>query len=79
MGPYTRFDYFSARKQKLALIKRLIDHTYKISSEKFVQSDLEKFKSIFLSNDYPERILDRAFNQSKKKTNQLDPLNVQSI
>ena len=30
------------------------------------QSDLEKLKSIFLSNGYLERIHDRAFNQSEK-------------
>ena len=65
-GLYTRFDSFSARKQKLSLIKCLIDRTYKISSEKFLQSDLDKLKSIFLSNGYPEKILDRAFNQSEK-------------
>ena len=75
---YTRFDSFSARKQKGSLIKRLIDRTYKISPEKFLQSDLDKLKSIFLSNGYPERILDRALIKVKK-TNQLDPLNVQSI
>ena len=65
-GLYTRFDSFSARKQKVSLINCLIDRTYKISSEKFLQSDLEKLKFIFLSNGYLERILDRAFNQSKK-------------
>ena len=77
-GLYTRFDSFSARKQKLSLIKCLIDRTYKISSEKFLQSDLDKLKSIFLSNGYLERILDRAFNQSEKDK-PMDPLNVQSI
>ena len=65
-GLYTRFDSFSARKQKVSLINCLIDRTYKISSEKFLQSDLKKLKSVFFSNGYPERIHDRAFNQSEK-------------
>ena len=46
-GLYTRFDSFSARKQKLSLIKCLIDRTHKIASKKFLQSDLDKLKSLF--------------------------------
>ena len=65
-GLYTRFDFFSARKQKFSLIKCLISRTCKISSEKFLQNDLEKLKAIFLSNGYLERTLDGAFNQSEK-------------
>ena len=55
MGLYTKFDSFSARKQNLSLIKCLIDHTYKIPFERFLQSNLEKLKSIFLCNGYPEK------------------------
>lgn len=65
-GLYTRFDSFCPRRQKISLIKCLIDRIHKISSEKFVGKDLADLKSIFLSNGYPGRLLDKIFYQSNQ-------------
>ena len=69
-GLYTRYDSFSPKRQKISLIKCLINRTQKISSVKFLEKDLVNLKSIFLSNGYPGRLLDKLFdynNNNKEK------------
>ena len=65
-GLYTRYDSFSPKRQKISLIKCLINRTQKISSEKFLEKDLVNLKSIFLSNGYPGRLLDKLFDNNNK-------------
>nr|WBB44924.1 reverse transcriptase [Chrysogorgia stellata] len=60
-GLYTRFDSFSSTKQKISLVKCLIDRTRKLSSDKFLEQDLCELKMIFLANGYPGRLLDKIF------------------
>ena len=69
-GLDTRNDSFSPKRQKISLIKCLINRTQKISSVKFLEKDLVNLKSIFLSNGYPGRLLDKLFdynNNNKEK------------
>ena len=60
-GLYTRFDSFSSHREKISLVKCLIKRTHRLSSKEFMESDLNSLKKIFLSNEYPERLLDKVF------------------
>ena len=60
-GLYTRYDSFCPRRRKISLIKCLIDRIRKISSNEFLEKDLADLRSIFLSNGYPGRLLDKLF------------------
>ena len=60
-GLYTRFDSFSSHKEKISLVKCLINRTRRLSSQEFLDNDLNSLKTIFLSNGYPEKLLNKLF------------------
>ena len=59
--------HFVPNNKRYPLVKCLIDRTRKISSEKFIFDDLAELKSIFLSNGYPSRLLDKLFSFREKE------------
>ena len=59
-GQYTRWDSFAPTGQKINLMKSLTYRANKICSKSTLPEELKKLKSIFISNGYPEHVVDRV-------------------
>ena len=56
-GKYTRWNSFCPKQRKVNLVKTLVQRALMICSKSKLHAELEKLKTIFLDNGYPEDII----------------------
>ena len=59
-GQYTRWDSFSARSQKINLIRCLVNRAKRICSHNYLQEELDNIKKIFTNNGYPIGVIEKV-------------------
>ena len=55
-GQYIRWNSFCPKQRKVNLVKTLVHRALMICSKSKLHAELEKLKTIFLDNDYPENV-----------------------
>ena len=59
-GQYTRWDSYSARSQKINLIRCLVNRAKRICSHNYLQEELDNIKKIFTNNGYPIGVIEKV-------------------